>query len=109
MPPNNHKERDDCLICDFKTDEQKDRWFDAKMFRHYIILLGLFLALGTGLVVWGFNKNTIDSLQDERIYEMKKSMDEIKQQGKETLLKVNEIDKKITQDGRMSMYIPGER
>ena len=93
------KHKEQCPLKD------KDTWFDNKMYRHYVLLGAFFFSFGAGLFVWGFNKNTVDAIQDERIYEIKKSMDEIKQQGKETLLKVNEIDKKII-DSRVSVYIP---
>lgn len=94
--------------CDFRTDEQRNTWFESRMFRHYIVLIGLFLGLSAGLFIWGFNKNTVDAIQDERIYEIKKSIDEIKQQGKETLQKVNDIDKKIV-DNRISYTVPGDK
>lgn len=102
--------------CDFKTDEQRDRWFDAKLFRHYIVLIGLFLVLVSGLFVWGFNKNTVDALQDERQQSQQKSYDEkyaalqksieeIKQINKDLFNKVIEMDKKL--DGRNNEKIAG--
>jgi hypothetical protein len=84
-----------------KHSEDFDTKFESRLFRHYIIIAGLFLGIVVSLFAWGMSVNTKQAVQDERIIVIQQNIGEMKTIQKEILVKVQEIDKKLP-DNRLS-------
>lgn len=84
------------------TAEDKENWFQAQMFKHYIIMAGLFLFIIVGLFTWGVNITTKIAVQDEKNVTVQKDITEIKDTQKIIIIKIEKIDSKLP-DNRISL------
>lgn len=82
--------------------KKDDNWFDAKMLKILIGIVTLFLGLICTLVYWGFNKNTVDTVQDLKIQTIEVKFEKIDDKLNKALDKLTEIDKKLP-DQRISL------